>query len=44
MIRVKGAQMSDCIHCEIHDLLESHLESEDANIADAGLGASGRGI
>jgi hypothetical protein len=26
--------MSDCIHCEIHDLLESHLEGEDANIAE----------
>jgi hypothetical protein len=26
--------MSDCIHCDIHDLLESHLDSEDANIAD----------
>jgi hypothetical protein len=26
--------MSECIHCEIHDLLESHLESEDANIAE----------
>ncbi len=26
--------MSDCIHCEIHDLLESHLEAEDANLAE----------
>ena len=26
--------MSDCIHCEIHDLLESHLQSEDANLAE----------
>jgi hypothetical protein len=26
--------MSECIHCDIHDLLESHLDSEDANIAD----------
>jgi hypothetical protein len=26
--------MSDCIHCQIHDLLESHLESEDANLAE----------
>jgi hypothetical protein len=26
--------MSECIHCEIHDLLESHLEAEDANIAE----------
>src|SRR5262249_23062353 len=30
----KGAEMSDCIHCEIHDLLESHLEAEDANVAE----------
>jgi hypothetical protein len=26
--------MSDCIHCEIHDLLESHLEAEEANLAE----------
>jgi hypothetical protein len=26
--------MSECIHCDIHDLLESHLEADDANIAD----------
>ena len=26
--------MSDCIHCEIHDLLESHLETEEANLAE----------
>jgi hypothetical protein len=26
--------MSDCIHCDIHDLLESHLEADDANMAD----------
>ena len=26
--------MSECIHCEIHDVLESHLEAEDANIAE----------
>jgi hypothetical protein len=26
--------MSECIHCEIHDLLESHLEAEDANLAE----------
>ena len=26
--------MSECIHCEIHDVLESHLETEDANIAE----------
>jgi hypothetical protein len=26
--------MSECIHCEIHDLLESHLETEEANLAE----------
>jgi len=26
--------MSDCIHCEIHDLLETHLQTEDANLAE----------
>ena len=26
--------MADCIHCEIHDLLDSHLQNEEANVAD----------
>ena len=26
--------MSDCLHCEIHDVLESHLQSEQANLAE----------
>jgi hypothetical protein len=26
--------MSDCLHCEIHDILESHLQSEQANLAE----------
>lgn len=26
--------MSDCIHCEIHDLLESHLQGEEINLAE----------
>jgi hypothetical protein len=26
--------MSECIHCDIHDILESHLDGEDANIAE----------
>jgi hypothetical protein len=26
--------MSECIHCDIHDLLENHLEADDANIAE----------
>jgi hypothetical protein len=26
--------MSDCLHCEIHDMLESHLQSEQADLTD----------
>jgi hypothetical protein len=26
--------MSDCLHCNIHELLESHLQSQDANLAE----------
>ncbi len=26
--------MSECIHCEIHDLLENHLQSDDADLAE----------
>ncbi len=26
--------MGECIHCEIHDLLESHLQADGANLAD----------
>ena len=26
--------MSDCIHCDIHDVLEPHLQTEDANLAE----------
>jgi hypothetical protein len=26
--------MSNCIHCEIHDLLEVHLQSEEADLAE----------
>jgi hypothetical protein len=26
--------MSDCLHCEIHDLLESHLEGEQADLPE----------
>ena len=26
--------MSDCLHCDIHDLMESHLQSEEANLAE----------
>jgi hypothetical protein len=26
--------MSDCIHCQIHELLESHLQNPEVNLAD----------
>jgi hypothetical protein len=26
--------MSDCIHCAIHDLLDSHLQGGEANLAE----------
>jgi len=26
--------MSDCIHCDIHDLLESRLQDREVNLAD----------
>ena len=26
--------MSDCIHCQIHDLLEGHLQNQEVNLAD----------
>ena len=26
--------MSECLHCEIHDMLESHLQSEQADLAE----------
>ncbi len=26
--------MSDCLHCDIHELVESHLQNQDANLAE----------
>ncbi len=26
--------MSDCLHCDIHEMLESHLQSEKADLAE----------
>ena len=26
--------MSDCLHCDIHELLDSQLENKDANLAE----------
>ena len=26
--------MSDCLHCDIHELLDSHLEGKEANLAE----------
>ena len=30
----KRAPMSDCLHCEIHDMLEVHLEADHADLAE----------
>jgi hypothetical protein len=30
----EGNKMSDCIHCQIHDLLESHLQNQEVNLGD----------
>ena len=32
--QVEGGEMSDCIHCQIHDLLEGHLQNQEVNLAD----------
>jgi len=34
MRRSRGVQMSDCIHCQIHDLLERHLQNQELNLGD----------
>jgi hypothetical protein len=26
--------MSDCLHCDIHEMLESHLQNEQADLAE----------
>jgi len=26
--------MSDCLHCDIHEMLESHLQSEQADVGE----------
>ena len=26
--------MSDCLHCDIHELLESHLQKQEVNLAE----------
>jgi hypothetical protein len=26
--------MSDCLHCDIHELLESHLQNQEANLPE----------
>jgi hypothetical protein len=30
----KGVLMSDCLHCDIHEMMESQLQSEQADLAD----------
>jgi hypothetical protein len=32
--RQQGKNMSDCLHCDIHDLMESHLQNEETNLAE----------
>jgi hypothetical protein len=32
--QAEEGKMSDCIHCQIHDLLESHLQNQEVNLAD----------
>jgi hypothetical protein len=34
LLRAKGVRMSDCLHCDIHEMLESHLQSEQADLAE----------
>jgi hypothetical protein len=29
----KGVLMSDCLHCDIHEMLEVHLQAEQADLA-----------
>jgi hypothetical protein len=31
---MKGVLMSDCLHCDIHEMLEVHLQSEHAHLAE----------
>ena len=31
---LEGVEMSDCIHCQIHDLLESHLQNQEVNLGE----------
>jgi hypothetical protein len=30
----QGVLMSDCLHCDIHEMLESHLKSEQADLSE----------
>jgi hypothetical protein len=30
----KENNMSDCLHCDIHDLLQPHLENDEVNVAE----------
>jgi hypothetical protein len=33
-VPIRKNNVSDCLHCDIHDLMESHLQSEEANLAE----------
>ena len=34
MVAPGASQMSDCLHCDIHELLESRLQDQEANLAE----------
>jgi hypothetical protein len=34
LVSTKGALMSDCLHCDIHDMLEAHLQGDEADLAE----------
>jgi hypothetical protein len=31
----KGVLMSDCLHCDIHEMLDVHLQSEQADLGES---------
>src|ERR1019366_6643027 len=34
ILRQRSPHMSDCLHCDIHELLDSQLEGKEANLAE----------
>jgi hypothetical protein len=33
-IKPLGKSMSDCVHCDIHDLLDQHLQGEEVDLTE----------